>query len=414
MSLRIVLFIATLGSVTARQGIIMQIGANGNPARKETLPTGARSYTDELALLQGHVSAPSSLLQAASLDSACELPAGGRWCTARSGGKTWQMAVYAGPDPVSNTICQTGFWEHEDPTNLGVAPGSSQLLDIGANVGWYTFMFAQHGYDVLAVEPMTANRALIKATMCQNPELSSKIKVVAAALTDKVDKPGQKCSIFSANINLGDGLVACGDKQLAELRDKQHNNAEIQHIEREQVPLTTLDEVLASSNLKHVDVMKMDVERYECFVLGGGSELFTRFHPKGLMIETRRQGKDSTTDCTVKAVMKGGSYKIHEDNLAGKVVPEPTGAGTFNLYFSLNEPSALQVEDKTSATNKEGVAEEVAGEDAFEEQEVATTKMEEEEEEDDEADEEDEEEEEEDDDDSDDEEEDEDDEADPE
>jgi len=386
MSLRIFCFITTLCSVTAIQGISMELGADGSLARRETLPTGARSFTDELALLQGHASAPSSLLQAESLDTSCELPSGGRWCTARSGGKTWQMAVYAGPDPVSNTICQTGFWEHGDPTNLGVPSGSNQLLDIGANVGWYTFMFAQNGYNVLAVEPMTANRALIKATMCQNPKLASKIKVVAAALTDKVDKPGQKCSIFSANINLGDGLVACGDQQIAELRNKAHNNAQIQHIEREQVPLTTLDEVLASSNLKNIDVMKMDVERYECHVLDGAATLFTRFHPKGLMIETRSSGKKedlkpgqigSTTDCTVKAVMKGGNYKIHEDNIAGKVVPEPTGAGVFNLYFSLNEASLLQAEDETATADKEATEEEIVGEDASEEQDLDATKVEE-------------------------------------
>merc|ERR1719253_652739 len=350
-----------LCSVTSVQAVAREFVGDGNLVRRGTPLIGARSFTDELALKMDHIAAPGSLLQTQAFDTSCELPSGGRWCTARSGGKTWQMAVYAGPDPVSNTICQTGFWEHGDPTNLGVPSGSNQLLDIGANVGWYTFMFAQNGYNVLAVEPMTANRALINATMCKNPELSSKITVVAAALTDKVDKPGQKCSIFSANINLGDGLVACGDQQIAEMRNKAHNNAQIQHIEREQVPLTTLDEVLASSSLKNIDVMKMDVERYECHVLGGASTLFTRFHPKGLMIETRSSGLKedlkpgqigSTTDCTVKAVMKGGNYKIHEDNMAGKVVPEPTGAGVFNLYFSLTEASLLEADDETAFADK--------------------------------------------------------------
>jgi len=376
MTLRILCFLASLSSVNSVQAVAMESVGDGNLVRRETSLIGARSFTDELALRMDHISAPGSLLQTQAFDTSCELPSGAQWCTARSGGKTWQMAVYAGPDPVSNTICQTGFWEHGDPTNLGVPSGSNQLLDIGANVGWYTFMFAQNGYNVLAVEPMTANRALIKATMCQNPELASKITVVAAALTDKVDKPGQKCSIFSANINLGDGLVACGDQQIAEMRNKAHNNAQIQHIEREQVPLTTLDEVLASSNLKNIDVMKMDVERYECHVLGGASTLFTRFHPKGLMIETRSSGQKedlkpgqigSTTDCTVKAVMKGGNYKIHEDNMAGKVVPEPTGAGVFNLYFSLTEASLLETDDETAFADKAETGENINVEDASEE-----------------------------------------------
>jgi len=298
---------------------------------------GVLSFTDGLALeaLPGAPDqvAPASFMRKEADEPTCNLPEGGRWCTARSGDKVWQMAVYAGPDPVSGTICEKGAWEHATPSDMGVSSGT-QLLDIGANVGWYTFMFAQNGYNVLAVEPMTGNRALMDATMCKNPEMASRITVVAAALTDKIDTPGQKCAIFSANINLGDGLLACGDAQIAEMHNAQHNNDQIQHIEREQVPLRTLDQVLKESNLGQIDVMKMDVERYECNVLAGGSTLFTRFHPKGLMIETRR-GDSDTTGCTVQDVMKGGNYKIHENSIAGKIIDEPTGNGVFNLYFSL-------------------------------------------------------------------------------
>jgi len=312
------------------------------------LPSGALSSTDALALEASSkpfkkVATHGSLLRVDADESNCELPAGARWCTARSGDKSWQMAVYAGSDPVSNTICDSGFWEHSDPKAMGIASGD-QLLDIGANVGWYTFMFAQHGYNVLAIEPMTANRALIKATICKNPGLVSKITMVAAALTDKVDNPDQKCAIFSADINLGDGLLACNDKQIAELVKPRPG---YQHIEREQVPLTTLDEVLASSQLTHIDVMKMDVERFECHVLDGGSTLFTdsHFRPKGLMIETRKESDEaakarqpgeigSTTHCTAEAVMKGGSYTMRSDNIAGQVIEEPTNLGILNLYFA--------------------------------------------------------------------------------
>ena len=60
---------------------------DGNLVRRETSLIGARSFTDELALKMGRVSAPESLLQTQALDTSCELPSGGRWCTARSGGK---------------------------------------------------------------------------------------------------------------------------------------------------------------------------------------------------------------------------------------------------------------------------------------------------------------------------------------
>jgi len=333
--------------------LAVEVSSMGGFAQTSSdLLSGALSSTDALALEMRSkpfkkVATHGSLLRVDAHEGNCELPAGAKWCTAHSGDKSWQMAVYAGSDPVSNTICSTGFWEHSDPAAMGIAAGD-QLLDIGANVGWYTFMFAQHGYKVLAIEPMTANRALLNATMCKNPDLVPKITVVAAALTDKVDKPDQKCSIFSADINLGDGILACNDKQIAGVLAPRKG---YHHILREKVPLTTLDEVLASSKLNHIDVMKMDVERFECGVLDGGSTLFTdsRFRPKGLMIESRTKSEEdntkavqsgdigSTTHCTVEAVMKGGSYTIRKDNIAGPVIEEPTNVGILNLYFAAEQ-----------------------------------------------------------------------------
>jgi len=250
------------------------------------------------------------------------------------------MAVYAGPDPVSNTICSSGSWEFPTPALMGVTSGT-QLVDIGANIGWYSQMFAQNGFKVLAIEPMTANRALMAATACANPEMASRITVVAVALSDKA-KPGEMCGIYSANINLGDGVLTCGAKERAELEGPTTNNANIQHILREEVPVKTLDDVLASSKLKSVDVVKMDIERYECIVLDGGATLFSRFHPKDLMIEVRtRQNAAETvgrTDqCTMQHVMKGGKYTMHQQSLKGAVISEPAGVGIFDLYFSLDQ-----------------------------------------------------------------------------
>lgn len=328
------------------------------------LQGGAFTYTDTLAIRKNlkrtadrlpmdngapHTAEPATaelnvaLSSTATKGGDCVLPAGAKWCTASSGGKSYEMAVYDGNDPVSESICSKGYWEFETPTSMGADSSATSFMDIGANVGWYTFMYAQHGYNVLAVEPMTANRALINATICKNPDLASKISVVAAALTDQA-APGATCTIFSADINLGDGIVACGDAQIAELKNEQHNNAQIKHIEREKVPLTTLDQVLVSSRAKGVDVMKMDVERYECIVLNGGSTLFSRFHPKGLMIEARSNGKaeaspgdvvGNTVHCTVASVMKGGAYHLRKDSMAGPLTSEPTDAGTFNLFFTL-------------------------------------------------------------------------------
>lgn len=41
-----------------------------------------------------------------------------------------------------------------------LAPEEVVLLDVGANVGWYTLQAAAAGYSVIAVEPMATNVSL--------------------------------------------------------------------------------------------------------------------------------------------------------------------------------------------------------------------------------------------------------------
>ena len=40
------------------------------------------------------------------------------------------------------------------------------LLDIGANVGWFTLALASRGYHVIAFEPFCENRKALKHSIC--------------------------------------------------------------------------------------------------------------------------------------------------------------------------------------------------------------------------------------------------------
>ena len=88
------------------------------------------------------------------------------------------------------TFCQSQL---RHPTQLlelasaaAVLPRPSTFLDIGANLGYYTLLFAQYGHDVLAVEPMAYNRNALAASLCLNPTLASRITLVAAALVRRL------------------------------------------------------------------------------------------------------------------------------------------------------------------------------------------------------------------------------------
>lgn len=265
---------------------------------------------------------PTSYDALAGPYGACTLPNGARWCTAISGDKQWRMAVYESEaagngagDTVSEKICEDQFWEFPTPEAMGVAPGASTFLDIGANIGWFSIMFAKHGFKVVAVEPMTSNREMIHATLCMNPELAERIEIKAVALTD-VDVPGKMCSIYSREGNLGNGVLACNDEELT--GKYQTWTSKDTHV-REQVPLMTLNSVLANSSVRGFDVVKLDVEEHECAVLAGGRKLFTDHHPKQLALEVW----PSTVNCTIPFIKQFGDYTVHKRNFTGPII-EPT------------------------------------------------------------------------------------------
>eukprot|EP00403_Amphidinium_massartii_P044513 CAMPEP_0178469178 /NCGR_PEP_ID=MMETSP0689_2-20121128/53295_1 /TAXON_ID=160604 /ORGANISM="Amphidinium massartii, Strain CS-259" /LENGTH=312 /DNA_ID=CAMNT_0020096245 /DNA_START=37 /DNA_END=975 /DNA_ORIENTATION=- len=198
----------------------------------------------------------------------------------------FSMVVLGSNDIVSTTLLSKGSWEISSPGDFAEKVGASSLpthgtfLDIGANIGYYTMMFAHAGYDVIAVEPMTRNRAAMEGTLCLNPELRSRVKIVPVALVEPDEVGRTKCVIKSTNyeINIGNGALACGHN----VQDCAPGDANC-----EVVPVKTLNMVLGEVHPPAIDMLKMDVENYECHVLAGGDELFTKYSPKFMKIETQ-------------------------------------------------------------------------------------------------------------------------------
>ena len=90
-----------------------------------------------------------------------------RWANVSLPSVNFTMAVRADSDAVSERILSRGFWELRHPQELATQAGASTpalpprgtLVDVGANLGYYSLLFAAHGYDALAIEPMLLNRA---------------------------------------------------------------------------------------------------------------------------------------------------------------------------------------------------------------------------------------------------------------
>lgn len=207
-------------------------------------------------------------------------------------------------DIVSDSLARDGHWEISSPRDMvtpaaaagGLFPQRGTFLDIGANLGYYSLLFAKQGYNVVAVEPMTRNRHAIEGSLCLNPQLRSRITVVPAALVALDDAATTSCIIRSTNddINIGNGQLKCGNASQTCAAGDQNC---------EKVPVKTLDSVLAELKLQSVDVVKMDVEHYECHVFRGGQSLFQKYRPQYLQVETTAP---ETSSCVQDEARKFG------------------------------------------------------------------------------------------------------------
>ena len=78
------------------------------------------------------------------------------------------------------------------------------FLDIGANLGIFTFHVAARGFHVISIEPMPANRFHIYHTMQNSNLLRSHIHIIPVGLADT---QRLNCGIWAHEFNLGNGQV---------------------------------------------------------------------------------------------------------------------------------------------------------------------------------------------------------------
>lgn len=212
----------------------------------------------------------------------------------------FKMAVFMNADIVSINIKQQGWWEL---TNLTAFSGmhstpytprrGDTLLDVGGNIGTYSAVFAYHGFKVIAIEPMTANRAALTTTMCLNPHFDITVVPAAVGTEDDINKT---CIIRSrASNNQGNGMLTCGTDHVHPCRSDEPISI------CESINSTTIDSVLSRLNVKSVDVVKVDVENFECRAMMGGPALLSKYKPKRIQVE---HGDDGVTEKCLPPFMK--------------------------------------------------------------------------------------------------------------
>ena len=146
--------------------------------------------------------------------------------------QTYWMEVYPENDIVSNAVLESGAWEKEKTLRMAqwlqeyakqhnVPLSNVTFVDIGANVGWYTFAMADLGVHVIAIEPLPGNVELMRRSLCRNPQFAQRITIHPVGLSSL---PNRTCVLYSGQINVGDGVLHCSSNHDHDMKDNNNNN----------------------------------------------------------------------------------------------------------------------------------------------------------------------------------------------
>jgi FkbM family methyltransferase len=151
-----------------------------------------------------------------------------------------------------------------------VKPGMI-ALDIGANIGAHTLRLGQlvgPSGRVLAFEPTAFAFQKLRRNVELNPQIQSRIECFQQFLTSGCSVQVPR-AIYSS-------WPMMGGKHL----HPQHLGEEMNTVG---VLSSSLDAVLERADVGKVDIVKMDVDGFECDVLSGASRMMARDHPTFVM-----------------------------------------------------------------------------------------------------------------------------------
>ncbi len=178
------------------------------------------------------------------------------------------------------------------------------FIDIGANIGTYSILFAKKGLTGFAFEPVVSNFDTFITNLKLN-NIEDKVKAFKLALGEK-----------KRNAQFTFDPINTGASHLTENSDFLE---EIANPEIEDIEIVPFDEMLHELNIKSEDkvIMKIDVEGMESDVIIGAKN-FIKDHPNLLIvIESVHSGKEE-----LQKVLSGiDNFKfleVDELNMAAK------------------------------------------------------------------------------------------------
>lgn len=159
------------------------------------------------------------------------------------------------------TLNFKNYEENELQLVLNLLEDKSVILDIGANIGWYSLVMGKKfpNSKIYAFEPLQDIFNYLASHIDIN-----KISNITAVNLGVSDKSGESSFYVDPNNSVNASIL---------------NIANAKSTQKIHITLTTIDEFVASNNLKKVDFIKCDVEGAEFNVFKGALKTLKEHHP---------------------------------------------------------------------------------------------------------------------------------------
>jgi FkbM family methyltransferase len=179
------------------------------------------------------------------------------WVEVERLGFNWRLNL---DSYIGRTIVENGVFEPNTTQVVKdlVKPGM-HVLDVGANIGYYTLIFARlvgPTGRVWAFEPTAKFREQLKWHIERNGILS-RVNVIPFGLSDKS---------MTSTISMDDTSATL------------HWTSDVSP-QQELATLHPLDDVASDLGIKRIDFIKVDIDGHEPSFLRGASKLLRQFHP---------------------------------------------------------------------------------------------------------------------------------------
>jgi FkbM family methyltransferase len=223
-------------------------------------------------------------------------------------------------DDVSSAIGASGIYEMDVSELLrSLVKPRSTVIDVGANIGWFTLLAAKLGASkIVAFEPDSNNLRLLRQSMMANGF--------------------RNIICYDFCVTSHEGYVSlfvvdnmCGLNSI--IRRSPATSGEIH------AKSTTLDTIVREQEIQEIDVLKIDVEGAEAEVISGGTEALTV--TKSIVMEWNRETWSSQIELFKRLCNQFEVYEIIKSpRLIRRATPEVLFGKNppLNVYLARHGP----------------------------------------------------------------------------